>query len=111
MALRKKVGYRIALIAFLATALSHGMSSDASAQYRAFAGKVREISENKMLVDNRKGDTISFVRTGETVVVGVKKSWQAIEKNDWVSVSWKMMDHPRVAYRVDVMAPKKEADR
>jgi hypothetical protein len=64
-----------------------------------------------MLVDNRKGDTISFVRSDETVVVGVKKSWQAIEKNDWVSVSWKMMDDPRVAYRVDVMAPKKEADR
>ena len=107
----RKVGCRTALIAFFAMALPLLMSGDASAQYRAFAGKVREISGNKILVENRKGDAISFVRSDETVVMGEKKSWQAIEKNDWVSVSWKMMDNPRVAYRVDVMPPKKEADR
>ena len=107
----RKVGCRTALIALLATALTLVMASAASAQYRAFAGKVQAISKNKIVVDNRKGDTISFVHTDATVVVGEKKSWQAIEKNDWVSVSWKMTDGPRVAYRVDVMPPKKEADR
>ena len=103
----RKVGYRTALIAFLATALPLVMSSDASAQYRAFAGRVEAISKNEILVENRKGDRISFVRIDQTVVVGEKKSWQAIEKNDWVSVSWKMMDAPRAAYRVVVMPPKK----
>jgi len=107
----RKVGCRTVLIAFLATAVPLVMSSDVSAQYRAFAGKVQKISKNEIQVDNRKGDKISFVRTDATVVVGEKKSWGAIEKNDWVSVSWKMMDDPRVAYRIDVMPPKKEADR
>ncbi len=104
-----KVGCRTVLIAFLATAVPLVMSSDVSAQYRAFAGRVQKISKNEIQVDNRKGDKISFVRTDATVVVGEKKSWQAIEKNDWVSVSWKMMDKPRVAYKVVVMPPKEEA--
>ena len=107
----RKVGYRTALIALVATALPLTMSSDALAQYRAFAGKVQKISKNTIVVDSRKGDKISFVHTDATVVVGEKKSWGAIEKNDWVSVSWKMMDDPRVAYRIVVMPPKKEADR
>ncbi len=107
----RKVGCRTVLIASFAILVPLVMSSDASAQYRAFAGKVRNISKSEIQVDNRKGDKISFVRTDATVVVGEKKSWRAIEKNDWVSVSWKMMDDPRVAYRIVVMPPKKEADR
>ena len=107
----RKVGCRTALFACLAMTLPLVMSSDASAQYRAFAGKVQKISKKTILVDNRKGDQISFVHTDATVVVGEKKSWGAIEKNDWVSVSWKMVDEPRIAYRIVVMPPKKEADR
>jgi hypothetical protein len=107
----RKVGCRTVLIAFFAMAVPLAMSSDASAQYRAFAGKVKSISSDEIRVDNRKGDEISFVRTDATVVEGEKTSWRAIEKNDWVSVSWKMMDAPRVAYRIVVMPPKKEADR
>ncbi len=107
----RKVGCRTALFACLAMALPLVMSSDASAQYRAFAGKVQRISSKEIRVESRKGDKVSFVRTDATVVVGEKKSWGAIEKNDWVSVSWKMMDEPRVAYRIVVMPPKKEADR
>lgn len=107
----RMVGCRTVLIALIALAVPLVMSSDASAQYRAFAGTVQRISSKEIRVESRKGDTVSFVRTDATVVVGKKKSWGAIEKNDWVSVSWKMMDDPRVAYRIDVMRPKKEADR
>ena len=107
----RKVGSRTALFALFAIVLPLAMSSAASAQYRAFAGKVQSISGNEIRVEGRKGDTISFKRSDATVVVGEKKNWRAIQKNDWVSVSWKMMDEPRVAYRIVVMPPKKEADR
>ncbi len=107
----RRVGCRTVLIALIALAVPLVMPSDVSAQYRAFAGKVQRISGKEIRVESRKGDTVSFVRTDATVVVGEKKSWGAIGKNDWVSVSWKMMDSPRVAYRIVVMPPKKEADR
>lgn len=105
----RKVACRIVLIALVALALPLITSGEASAQYREFAGKVDKVSNKKMLVDNRKGDKVSFVKTEATVVEGEKKEWKAIKKNDWVSVSWKMMDKPRIAYKVVVMPPKEEA--
>ncbi len=105
----RKIVCRIALIALVALALPLFMSSDASAQYREFSGKVDKVSNKKLLVDNRKGDKVSFVKTEDTAVEGEKTEWKAIKKDDWVSVSWKMMDKPRVAYKVVVMPPKEEA--
>ena len=38
-----------------------------------------------------------------------KKSWKDLKRNDWVSVTWKMSDKPRKAYKVKVLPPKEEA--
>ncbi|MCH8890471.1 MAG: hypothetical protein IH827_05295 [Myxococcales bacterium] len=104
----RKVSGRIAVQALIALALPLILSSDASAEFREFSGKVTEISGNKMVIGNRRGDRVSFRRSDATTVTGVKKSWQAIEKGDWVSVSWKMVDNPRVAHKVVVMPPKQK---
>ena len=57
-----------------------------------------------------KSNSLSFGRSKETTVTGAKKSWQAIEVGDRVSVSWKMVDVPRVAYKVVVMPPKQKSN-
>ena len=100
---------RIALVAVIAIALPLVAGQASAGDYREFAGKVDKVSKKKMLVDNRKGDKVSFVKTADTEVSGEKSDWKKIKKNDWVAVSWKMMDNPRVAYKVVVMPPKKEA--
>ena len=40
---------------------------------------------------------------------GQAAAQSTIKKDDWVSVSWKMVDKPRKAYKVTVMPPKEEA--
>jgi hypothetical protein len=104
-----KIAIRVALVAGLLLAAPLLAPGEASAQYREFAGKIDKISKKRMLVDNRKGDKVSFNRADATTVEGEKKDWGKIKKDDWVSVSWKMMDKPRIAYKVVVMPPKEEA--
>ncbi len=81
---------------------------DATAQMREFTGRIDTISSKKMIVDNRKGDKVSFVKADETVVEGEKTSWSDIKKKDWVNVSWKMIDKPRKAYKIVVLPPKED---
>ena len=99
----------IAMRVLIAAALPLILSSEASAEFREFSGKVTEISADKMVIDNRRGDRVSFRRSKATKVTGAKKRWQAIEAGDRVSVSWKMVDVPRVAYKVVVMPPKRKS--
>lgn len=103
-----KVVRRIALIALVALALPLAIPSVAAAQYREFSGKVDKITKTKLIVDNRMGDKVSFVKVDETVVEGEKTEWDKVKKNDWVTVSWKMIDKPRKAYKVLVMPPKED---
>ncbi len=70
---------------------------------------MRKISGDKMVIDNRRGDRVSFRRSEATKVSGAKKSWGAIERGDRVNVSWKMVDEPRVAHKVVVMPPEKKS--
>lgn len=81
----------------------------ASAQYREFSGRIDKIGGKKMIVDNRMGDKVSFERTKETVVEGLKEDWRGLKQKDWVVVSWKFTDKPRIAYKIVVVPPKKEA--
>ena len=78
----------------------------ASAQYREFSGHVDKIGDRKITVDNRMGDKVSFVKVDATSVVGLRSSWAAIEKKDWVTVSWKISDRPRKAYKIVTAAAK-----
>ncbi len=105
----RKISGRFAVGALIALALPLMLSNEASAEFREFSGKVTEISGDKLVIDNRRGDRVSFKRSEATTVTGAKQSWQAIEEGDWVSVSWKMLDKPRVAYKIVVMPPKRES--
>lgn len=97
---------RLAVLTLALLALT--VAGAASAQMREFVGKVDRIGGSKMIVDNRKGDKLTFVKVPETVVEGEKASWDKLKKEDWVSVSWKMIDKPRKAYKVVVLPPKEE---
>ncbi len=104
----RKLGTRLSLaLAFLITA-AIVLPSVASAQMREFTGRIDAVSKKKIIVDNRKGDKVSFVVVEETVVEGEKDAWNKLKKKDWVMVSWKMVDKPRKAYKVVVLPPKEE---
>jgi hypothetical protein len=97
----------IAVSIFLASALL--APSLAGAQMREFSGRIDKIKKGKMIVDNRQGDKVPFVKVDETVVEGEKSEWKALKKKDWVTVSWKMVDKPRKAYKIVVLPKKDEA--
>ena len=96
---------QVAMLAAFASILS----SAASAQMREFNGVIDNVSEKKVIVDNRKGDKVSFMKVDETVVEGEKTKWEDLKKKDWVTVHWKFVDNPRKAYKVVVTPPKEEA--
>ena len=78
-----------------------------SAQMREFTGRIDKVTKKKMIVDNRKGDKVSFVPIKDIEVSGEDKSkWKDLKKKDWVTVSWKFTDKPRKAYIVKVLPPR-----
>ena len=101
--------YRAFLLAALVlAAVPLAAPSVAFAQYREFSGKVDKINKKKLILDNRMGDKLAFNRTDATTVEGEKAEWDALKKGDWATVSWKMMDKPRKAYKVVVQPPREE---
>jgi hypothetical protein len=109
--MRKAVSV-IALVLMIFSVGALVASSDASAQYRQFKGKIDKIDKKLVIVDNRKGDKVKFMKMDETVVEGEgKASWEDLKKGDWASVDWKFIDKPRKAYKVLVIpAPPEEGD-
>jgi hypothetical protein len=93
---------RIAFVTFAVAALPLLLPSVSHAQMRDFEGKVDTVNEKQIIVDNRKGDKLTFVKIDETTVEGNKKAWTDLKKNDWVAVSSKMLEKPRKAYKVVV---------
>ena len=104
----RKFMTRLALVALVALIAPVAMPGAATAQMREFVGKIDKIDAKNLIVDNRKGDKVSFDKVPETTVEGEKTDWAKLKKEDWVSVSWKMMDKPRKAYKINVMPPKEE---
>ncbi len=104
----------LALVAFVLVAMPLVLPEAASAQYREFSGRIDKISSKKLIVDNRKGDKVSFQPVPDseiTVQEGAelkdkKESWDDLKKGDWVKVSWKFVDKPRKAYKIVVLPPK-----
>lgn len=99
--------HRIVLVALVAL-FAAALPGTALAQYREFSGKVDKIDSKKIYVDNRMGDKVSFAKVDDTEVSGTKDDWKKIKKNDWVTVSWKMIDKPRKAYKILVQEPKED---
>jgi hypothetical protein len=106
---------RIALPACLAFVLSLAVAGVASAQYREFSGQINKINKQKLIVDNRMGDKVTFERLKETAIEDTsggdkpKTEWKDLKKDDWVTIHWKMVDKPRKAYKVIVLPDKEEA--
>jgi len=105
--MRKLRTLAIALaVAVLAAA---ALPSLASAQMREFTGRLDRIGNTKMIVDNRQGDKVSFMKVDSTEVSGEgKESWDDLRKGDWVTVSWKFIDKPRKAYKIVVLPPRED---
>ena len=56
----RKLMTRMALVALVALIVPVAMPGAAAAQMREFVGKVDKIDDKKVIVDNRKGDKVSF---------------------------------------------------
>jgi len=113
----KRVLCRLALAALVLAAAPVVLPEPASAQYREFNGRIDKIDANKVIVDNRQGDKVSFNKLAETTVAVAegatlpekRDQWEDLKKGDWVTVSWKFVDKPRKAYKVTVLPPREEA--
>jgi hypothetical protein len=97
-------------ILMLAAAAVLMAPSLASAQgMREFTGRIDRVNKKKMIVDNRMGDKVSFVPAETTEVSGEgKEKWKDLKQKDWVTVSWKMIDKPRKAYKIEVLPPRED---
>lgn len=105
----------LAVLALFAALVPMAAAPAMADMYREFTGVIKSISHSdngKLIVDNRMGDKVSFRRIKTTEVSGQgKKSWDDLERGDWVTVSWKFMDKPRKAYKVEVKpAPKEQGE-
>ena len=104
----RKFATRLSLALALLITAAIVLPGVASAQMREFTGRLDTVSKKKIIVDNRKGDKVSFVLVEATVVEGEKDAWDKLKKKDWVTVSWKMIDKPRKAYKIVVLPPKED---
>jgi hypothetical protein len=98
-ALRRQLA--AALVAALAFALS--APGPARADHRDFPGKVREVSKDRVTIENRMGDRRSFVRGKKTKVRGGRSSWEGMRPGDDVIVDWHLEDRPARARRIRVI--------
>jgi hypothetical protein len=99
----------IALLALLAPGVAAAEECGEYDGYRNFFGKVDRVNKKELIVDNRKGDKLKFKPAKDVAVEGEKDAWKRVRKSDWVIVAWKMMDNPRIAYKVCVKPEQKEA--
>lgn len=106
--MRRRHWYSALAASSLAMGLLVAQVGVASAQMRDFSGRIQKVSADKLVVDNRSGDMLTFVPADGVAVRGGKSSWAALAKKDWVTVSWKIGDEPRKAYRVVVLPPRKD---
>ena len=101
----RKLTAGIAFVAIVALLLP----GIAAAQFREFRGKVDRINKRQLIIDNRQGDKLKFKPADDIVVEGEKDAYKRVKKSDWVIVSWKMSDNPRIAYKIFVMPDQSEA--
>ncbi|HIF96605.1 MAG TPA: hypothetical protein EYQ54_06210 [Myxococcales bacterium] len=100
---------RRSAIVLLTLAAGVVLAMPSLAQMREFTGRIDRVNKKKMIVDNRMGDKVSFVPVETTEVSGEgKETWKDLKQKDWVTVSWKMIDKPRKAYKVEVLPPRED---
>jgi hypothetical protein len=94
------------VVAPLAGASLAGAEETEEAGYREYAGRIHEIGDQRLVVDNRTGHKLSFRRLPNTKVSGAKAAWDELERRDWVTVFWKFDDQPPKAHRIEVLPPR-----
>jgi uncharacterized protein DUF5666 len=76
-------------IALLALLSPLWLAEHAHAQRRDFVGRVTSISPQSLVVKDRRGNAVTFVRAENTVVEG-KTGWEAVAAGDKVLVRWNL---------------------
>lgn len=103
----RKLVRTLALVLAVGIAAPLVWTAPALAQYREFSGQIQKVDGKQLIVDNRMGDKVKFMKPDAVEVSGEgKSSWDDLEKGDWVTVSWKFVDKPRKAYKVNVSPPR-----
>ena len=97
---------RIALFAIAVAAIVVAGSGAAQAQIRDFSGRIVQVSGSQLIVDSA-GDKIAFVPVANVKVTGRRSSVGELKKNDRVTISWKLADSPRKAYKIVVHPARK----
>ena len=99
----------VVILASAAAGLLMASSLASAQQMKEFTGRIDRVNKKKMIVDNRMGDKLKFVPIETTEVSGEgKEKWKDLKNKDWVTVSWKMVDKPRTAYKVKVLPPRED---
>ncbi len=98
---------RLAFASALAALVTAGvLAAPAGAQMHEFTGSVNQVSGERLVVGNRMGDQLSFVRGPKTQVRGAKGEWDSIRRDDRVTVHWDFGEKPARAHRVVVLPPR-----
>ena len=90
----------------LAVVLLLGSAAAAQAPMREFTGRIDSVDEQRMVVDNRMQDRMTFVRAKRTRVEGKRGAWPELRAGDRVTVSWRFVDKPKKAYVVQVLSAR-----
>ncbi len=108
----RRTNFMFGFLLFALVAAPLAFATPAAAKMlRTFEGELQKIKGSKIIVDNKKGDKITFNKVDETEVSGEKEAWDDLKKNDWVTVHSDMFEKPRKAYKIEVMPdPKDEAE-
>ena len=65
------------------------LADPAAAQRRDFVGRVLSVRAQSLVVKDRRGNAVTFVRAENTVVEG-KSGWEALAAGDKVLVRWNL---------------------
>ena len=95
----------IAGIVLLAPGLpgAQGGGCQLSGNLRQFKGQVERVGASGLVIDSGNGDEVVFAKGATVKVMGEKREWNRLGKQDWVLVGWSMADDPRRAREVCVI--------
>ena len=107
---RRGIGFVIAVAVATFAFAPAAMAVECDGMQRSFDGELQNAKDKQVMVDNKKGDKIKFVKHDTSAVSGTKSEWDDLKKGDYVTVCSKMLEKPRYAYKVEVREPPADVD-